>query len=344
MEEIHPGEYIVLTDGDSSALFYPDKAIGVEHFPQLRNTGQTLVLSDAEDKLVYTVDYCDWWYTGDSIKEGGWSLEMMDINNPCGGSENWKASENPDGGTPGAPNSVMRNNPDLIGPEILQAVILDDTSLFLRFSEKILPLNVDKYTFTINQINPGYMEFSANLEYCRLYFNNKFSYHNQYILTVNSELTDCTGNEPVKPEVVFMRPEACNANDIVISEILFDPVEEGGEFVELYNRSAKTINLNNFKIYQKNSVSNKISAYLISGLPYIILPGEFLVLTKAPELISKYYNPPENSMIRMESFPSLPNQEGIIGLLDTTGNEIDEVYYSEAMAFSLNKRNKGISI
>jgi hypothetical protein len=69
-----------------------------------------------------------------------------------------------------------------------------------------------------------------------------------YNVTVLSGITDCVGNALINGSLPFALPEAPVANDVVINEILFDPNTGGVDFVELYNRSKKTINLKDLRL------------------------------------------------------------------------------------------------
>ena len=51
----------------------------------LVNTGTTLVLRDAQDAIIHHVSYTDSWYQNSIKQNGGWSLEMIDPQNPCAG-------------------------------------------------------------------------------------------------------------------------------------------------------------------------------------------------------------------------------------------------------------------
>jgi hypothetical protein len=81
-------------------------AIGVSNFPSLNNDADIITLYSPEGRMIHSVAYNNEWYRNDLKKEGGWTLEMIDRKNPCGGADNWKASSSNIGGTPGTINSA----------------------------------------------------------------------------------------------------------------------------------------------------------------------------------------------------------------------------------------------
>jgi hypothetical protein len=132
---IKAGGYLILADEDAeSALSVYGDFYGFSSFA-LTNAGQVLVLKDANSAIVHSVSYTDEWYR-DPVKEGGgWSLEQIDPENPCGGSDNWKAAENVYGGSPGVPNSVLAANPDNTPPTLNRVAVPELNRIQLYFSE-----------------------------------------------------------------------------------------------------------------------------------------------------------------------------------------------------------------
>ena len=108
-----PGEYaIVCDDGDAADLEVFGKLIELSSFPALTNGGELLTLKNTDNQIIHAVDFSDSWYRDPGKKEGGWTLELINILTPCIGAENWMASVNLNGGTPGRQNSVFQDIPD----------------------------------------------------------------------------------------------------------------------------------------------------------------------------------------------------------------------------------------
>ena len=80
-----------------------------------------MLLTD-EDRLIHAIQYEKSWFGNELKASGGWSLEMIDENNPCTGKLNWTASGSPNGGTPGSVNSMVAANPDEQAPGLLRAI------------------------------------------------------------------------------------------------------------------------------------------------------------------------------------------------------------------------------
>jgi Lamin Tail Domain/CARDB/FlgD Ig-like domain len=127
---------------------------------------------------------------------------------------------------------------------------------------------------------------------------------------------DTTNNKKIKTFTVY--PPGNNFNDIVINEIMYAPPSGQPEWVELFNRSANSINVNGWK-FSDNSTSVNITNNDIE-LP----PNSFIVLSKDSSILDFYSIPAD---IIVFNLPQLNNSGDAVVIKDSMGVKIDSVYY-----------------
>ena len=93
-------------------------------------------LRDQAGNLVDSVQYrAPLWYHDSNKDGGGWSIELINPDDSCNTVTNWAASNDPDGGTPGAINSIFSTAPDLTAPQILSVTVTGTNSVQVCFDE-----------------------------------------------------------------------------------------------------------------------------------------------------------------------------------------------------------------
>jgi hypothetical protein len=191
-----PGQYLILAPASSSSQFMPyGSVMGLTIFPTLNNSGDAMVLLDANGTAVNSVNYSSAWYADVDKQGGGYTLERIDPEDFCRDSENWMASNNPVGGTPGIQNSVFEVTPDIEGPKMISCVPLNPTSIELAFNERLaaqLPVASDfliQPSLTISSI-----AFSDGLmKKLRVEFGQEVHATTVYTI-VAQNVFDCPGN------------------------------------------------------------------------------------------------------------------------------------------------------
>lgn len=88
---------------------------------------------------MFSVNYENTWHHSIEKDDGGYALEMIDTNYPCKGKENWTASVDPSGGSPGKENSVLTDLFDLSAPEIEKTIATSNLSISIYLNENIGP-------------------------------------------------------------------------------------------------------------------------------------------------------------------------------------------------------------
>jgi hypothetical protein len=110
-------------------------AVSVTSFPSLDNDGDVISLKTPSGRLIHSVSYTSDWYQNPVKADGGWTLEMTDTRNPCGGIDNWKASTDIRGGTPGTKNSGDAVNADNKPPQLARTHTNTPTQIVAVFNE-----------------------------------------------------------------------------------------------------------------------------------------------------------------------------------------------------------------
>ncbi|MCF8366095.1 MAG: lamin tail domain-containing protein [Bacteroidales bacterium] len=352
---INPAAYLILADEDAGGEFiFSEPFYGFSSFA-LTNAGQSLVLKNTQGAIISSVSYTDAWYRDPNKDEGGWSLEQIDPLNPCGGPNNWSASVNQSGGTPGAENSINASNPDYTQPYAQRVEITDSATLILHFSESmdsVLLFNVSAYEINRDIGNPELaVPKGPAYESVELLFSEGFEKSLVYTLTVTNEnFIDCSGN-PIDNSIIvsFGLPDEIAENDIVINEVLFNPKDDlltGVDFVEIYNRSQKILDLKNLLLATEDEDSGElISPKELSTEGYLFFPEEYLVLSVNPEVVkAQYFTENPNGFIKMESMPSFNNDEGTVVLVTKGFLPVDRMKYSESMQYPLLTTFDGVSL
>jgi hypothetical protein len=350
---IPPGGYYILTAESSLPDFiFFENVAGIIGFPGLTNSGTTLTLYDPSGELLDQVTYSIEWY-GDAAKEdGGYSLELINPNDPCSDASNWTASTSATGATAGLENSVYDVSLDEIGPELMVVLVTGADQIDCFFNE---PLDADlalmgNYQVTLDEDNQ-----TVELPYSvidqvlvsgnqlRIRFDGAFSIGPIYTLSV-SNLTDCWGNDSGILSGRFAVPEAAQAQDVVINEVLFNPYTGGSDFVEIYNRSGKNISLQGWQLGDESDLIPG-NFDVITDLPYVLYPNEYALLTTSIAGVADFYPASiRDRFIRMDALPSYGNSNGIVVLADSLSNIIDRFAYSEEMHYPLLDDPDGVSL
>ncbi|NEN22055.1 hypothetical protein G3O08_00870 [Cryomorpha ignava] len=339
-----PGAYLLCIDEDLALDFinYPDAYIltdlGTTYFT---NGGRDLSLYNANNEEIDRANYRMDWYRDTDKQDGGYSLERINLEEPCRAGANWKASIDPQGGTPEAENSVIDNTPDTSPPKAITIFVQDSTQIQIRFSETIDELSVimaaisiipELSILSVEAIAPDYNAINIQL-----------AENIQAAITYSvslSGIADCVSNESMETETLYFGlPQEATPGDLLINEVLFYPQTGGSDFVEVVNVSDKIISLQNWALQNQSATTREITPN-----PVLIFPDEYIVFTASPSNIAQEYpfGKPEN-YFKMD-VPSYNNGSGSVILLDADENVIDQFDYLESYHFSLLNTFKGVSL
>ena len=350
---IAPNGYVVLVGSGVANPFLANFGIvvyEVASFPSLLNDGTTLTLRDTNNVVVSSISYSSSWYNDVNKADGGWSLEQIDANNPCGGQSNWHASTHPNGGTPAYPNSVAATNPDNSSPTLDRVIVVTADTIALLFTEPLdsatlsNPMN---YTFDNGLTAPTYVKAIApEFKKVILKLSSPIQLGTIYNVTALSGISDCVGNALINGSLPFALPEAPAPNDVVINEILFDPNTGGVDFVELYNRSSKTINLKDLRIGSMDTLTSILKdTEIITDEGYLLFPEKYVAISEnGTSVKQQYLTPNPKGFLDVVDLPSMNTDDDVVTLSDANFNVIDNFKYTAKMHFPLLVNTKGVSL
>jgi hypothetical protein len=325
-------------------LFSPfGTVMGLSPWPVLNNASDSLWLLDAADNIIDFVYYRDTWYQNTTKRNGGWSLELIDPISPCSGATNWIASNDPSGGTPGRINSVFDDSEDNVPPRITLTEVADEFNVAVYFSEPVL---VNDLQLTDISITGGLAAVSiaaANPENTaiNLSFDLALDTGVVYVLSI-SNLSDCAGNNTTA-QARFVLPFAAQVGDIIINEVLFNPLTGGSDFVELYNNSNKILTLKGVSMANEGTDGLVANLRTISA-PRLFYPKEHIVISNDTTHVKENYLASVAGQFVQSSLPTYANASGVVNVVLPNGNVSDRFAYTEKMHFRLIRDKKGKSL
>jgi Lamin Tail Domain len=347
---LKPDSCVVICTNTAAPLFAAFGAtIGVSNFPSLDNDAEQLYIRSKEGRIIHAVNYNADWYQNAVKSQGGWTLEMIDTQNPCSGFSNWTASNDVEGGTPGKKNSVDGINKDAQPPVLLTAFASDSLNIIITFDE---PLDSVKAAAAVNYsisdgigipqsaITVGPFFNKVQLRTTALIAANKV-----YTIIANS-VTDCSGNSiGGYNKVKLGRASIADTADLVINEILFNPKPDGTDYVEIYNRSNKNIDLKDCYIANRPGSGTIGSIKKVCTENRLLFPGEYIVATEDVSAVKKQYLAKDpNAFAEISSMPSYPDDNGDVVILNAQGKIIDELNYDAHWQFKLLNNAEGVAL
>lgn len=131
-------------------------------------------------------------------------------------------------------------------------------------------------------------------------------------------------------------PRLPSKGEILINEVLFNPVGDGVDFIEILNASDTVFDISNCQL------GNKKQNYALPT--YLLYPDSVVAITKDSTLLcSQYKCKKHQNILEVEKMLPLPNDSGFIKLICDTVI-IDTLYYREGMHHILLDNVEGLSL
>lgn len=216
--------------------------------------------------------------------------------------------------------------------------------LLLTFSEAI---DISSANFTLNHEmgQPESVSLSGDKTRLILSYSKNFESGKVYVLSVEN-IKDLAGNlmEEGSKEIALL--ENPTEGDLVINEILFDVSADNAEFIEVYNRSDKILDMSRVFFGVRGTVPFRPNNFFPEGT--LLMPDSYLAITASEDLLRTYYMSDESSKtVEAERWSALNNNSAhlLIGtFVDNDTIYLDEVEYNAKWHHALVKNPRNVSL
>ena len=227
-------------------------------------------------------------------------------------------------------------------PEWELIKIVPPNSLSIRFTEKMdfsrAVINVDQ-----GMGKPENTILETDGKSATLIFKTNFEKGVLYIIETDG-LTDLTGNALLNVIQKTGIPESLETNDIIINEVMFEQPENSVEYVEIYNKSNKIINLKGLTLTtRKTNGELNTGSKILNEL--LLPPKNYAALCENADSLKNYYQLNEDLYIIQTSWSSLNNETSTILICNEEKDTLlDELSYNVKWHHLLVKNPKGVAL
>jgi hypothetical protein len=126
---------------------------------------------------------------------------------------------------------------------------------------------------------------------------------------------------------------------------MFDPRTDQAEFVEVYNRSERMVELKNLILVRADASGVTRSFSDQQPLSYWLFPQSYAVFTGDYKLFAKAWPLADPAIVAARpDMPSLTNEESQMILMDRNQKQLDAVTYSPGWHYPYLEEKKGVSL
>lgn len=228
-------------------------------------------------------------------------------------------------------------------PMVTNIIATDEKTVAITFSEPInenTAVNLANYAIDKGIGNSSEITLSSSNQ-VTLFINGTFINNEIYTISIN-RIEDLSGNALIDFDTTFtfLKIEDVEQYDIIINEIMEDATASGGgtlglpdeEYVELYNRSNKTINLEGFTF---TDGSSNLATFPF----YQMAPNTYLLIGKTSANSLNEFG----DFLGLSSFPTLSSEEELV-FKNEFGEPIDVVNYTQDWYGSSNTAGGGYAL
>ena len=243
--------------------------------------------------------------------------------------------------------TIKPYTPDTAPPALRSLRAVNATALDVLFSEPVDAASstlAANYSVSHNMGSPLTVKRdAANSALLHLSFAGTFANGVAHTLAVKG-IKDLAGNTLVSDMATFSYYTP-SPQDVVVNELLFHPRTGGEDYVELYNRSDKLVDLGTLFLANRASSGAVAAVKKLADTARYVLPGGYVVITRDAGLLAQHYFVQDPSAVQtIEALPSYPNEKGTVVVIDSGKTVIDEVAYDEDWHFALITNNDGVAL
>ncbi|HEY6914780.1 MAG TPA: lamin tail domain-containing protein, partial [Paludibacter sp.] len=231
---------------------------------------------------------------------------------------------------------------DKSAPEWTSFTLEQPNKLKLGFSE---PMDFSKSAFSVDKEigNPSSQNVSADKLSVILTFNSAFEHGKIYNLQV-SGLSDLAGNQlsDTTRSIGIVEPKV--VGDLIINEIMFENPLNSLEYIEIYNRSDKVLDVSGMVLTTRKT-DGSLNTGIKIPVQTCLLPNGYIALCEDADSVRNYHNCPVESNILSTEWTSLNNETASVVLTNATKDTVyDEVRYDAKWHHALVKNPKGVAL
>ncbi|MBV7528500.1 lamin tail domain-containing protein [Chitinophaga sp. sic0106] len=331
--------------------FLHANTIVVSRWPAIADDTGTIVLYSPQREVIHAVSYNRSWYGHPAKDDGGYSLEMVNDAIPCAGKSNWRASTADAGGTPGNLNAAAADWDEQLRPDLLYSSIPDSNHTRLVFA---LPLDSNSAATTTNyeltETSTGRLLRPSSVTVIPPFFTSiliswempmrpeeKYHLHTKNLIS-------CTGMESLQNTALPLAiPAPAGRQQVLFSEILFDPAKDISGFIEIVNTGGHAVDLQQLVFKNIRGDATADPGKRLSNDHRILLPGQCLAFTSNAMALCHRYGCTKPRGIQEINMPATYVAGGQLLLTADTMIQ-DLVSYNADWHFRLLNDGEGISL